>query len=228
MGTLVCPIVEQLVGGNAFDPHIINLVRNGWQSGVSFELQAVGDSHFVHGQHREVEGFENSVQSIFSEENQWVLCGVVALKRGDDCCDGWVGGLWACDFFMGGDSYGFDRRWRVVGGQQHIDSQALEARIAVLFVLEPFEGLVISADDDVLAIYVVVVHPETVDNSEAFAFHCTVLSFGISEYAAVVGDDPLIFAIFLVQNCTDCSPTCIGLYDELSFTIVHWVAEEGR
>uniref|UniRef100_A0A915JQ27 Uncharacterized protein n=1 Tax=Romanomermis culicivorax TaxID=13658 RepID=A0A915JQ27_ROMCU len=39
------------------------------------------------------------------------------IWRGEDCGDSGISGLCSYDFVMGGNCYGFDRRWRVIGGQ---------------------------------------------------------------------------------------------------------------
>uniref|UniRef100_A0A915IDL0 Uncharacterized protein n=1 Tax=Romanomermis culicivorax TaxID=13658 RepID=A0A915IDL0_ROMCU len=109
-----------------------------------------------------------------------------------------------------------------------IDSELLESRIAVFFFFEPFERLVIGAKDNLLTIYVVAINLETVDNGEAFALHCTVSRLCVGEQAAAVGDNLLIIAVFLVQNCSHGGLTGVSLYDELSFAILHWVTEERR
>uniref|UniRef100_A0A915HK15 Uncharacterized protein n=1 Tax=Romanomermis culicivorax TaxID=13658 RepID=A0A915HK15_ROMCU len=62
MGTLVGPIVKQLVGGDTFDPNFVNLVRNWWQSRVDFKLKAVRNGQFVCGQNQKVEQFDKSVR----------------------------------------------------------------------------------------------------------------------------------------------------------------------
>uniref|UniRef100_A0A915KWW6 Uncharacterized protein n=1 Tax=Romanomermis culicivorax TaxID=13658 RepID=A0A915KWW6_ROMCU len=62
MGTLVGPIVKQLVGGDTFNPNFVNFVRNRWQSRVDFKLKAVRDGQFVRGQNQKVEQFDKSVR----------------------------------------------------------------------------------------------------------------------------------------------------------------------
>uniref|UniRef100_A0A915IMC3 Uncharacterized protein n=1 Tax=Romanomermis culicivorax TaxID=13658 RepID=A0A915IMC3_ROMCU len=96
-------------------------------------------------------------------------------------------------------------------GVLKIDGEPLESGIAVFFFLEPLEQFVVSRNDNLLAIDVVGVHSETVNKSEAFVLHCIVSSSSVSKNVAVVGDDPLIFAVFLVQYHTNGSCTGIGL-----------------
>uniref|UniRef100_A0A915HEE2 Uncharacterized protein n=1 Tax=Romanomermis culicivorax TaxID=13658 RepID=A0A915HEE2_ROMCU len=60
------------------------------------------------------------IESILCEENWRALCGIVDLERGKDCCDGWVSGLCANDFFMGSNGYGCDRRRCIVSSQWHV------------------------------------------------------------------------------------------------------------
>uniref|UniRef100_A0A915HSF1 Uncharacterized protein n=1 Tax=Romanomermis culicivorax TaxID=13658 RepID=A0A915HSF1_ROMCU len=69
MGTLVGSIAEWLVGGNAFDPHVINLVRNQWHGGVGFQLEVIPESQLVRGRHWEVEQFKKSVDLIDQSAN---------------------------------------------------------------------------------------------------------------------------------------------------------------
>uniref|UniRef100_A0A915KIP4 Uncharacterized protein n=1 Tax=Romanomermis culicivorax TaxID=13658 RepID=A0A915KIP4_ROMCU len=72
MGTLVGLIAEPLVSSDAFDPNVVNLMRNQWQCRVSFELKAVADSQFVCGRHQEVEQFEKSVVGPQIEGTKWI------------------------------------------------------------------------------------------------------------------------------------------------------------
>uniref|UniRef100_A0A915L6S2 Uncharacterized protein n=1 Tax=Romanomermis culicivorax TaxID=13658 RepID=A0A915L6S2_ROMCU len=61
----------------------------------------------------------------------------------------------------------------------------------------PFKQFVIGTNDNLLAIDVVMVHPKTIGNGEAFAFRCTVLHLCVCEHMAVIEDNPLVVAIFL-------------------------------
>uniref|UniRef100_A0A915HVJ3 Uncharacterized protein n=1 Tax=Romanomermis culicivorax TaxID=13658 RepID=A0A915HVJ3_ROMCU len=50
--------------------------------------------------------------------------------------------------------------------------------------------------------------------------------FGVSEHTTVVGDDQLIIAVFLVQDCFNGRHTGVGLYDKLGFAVLDRVTEK--
>uniref|UniRef100_A0A915KX20 Uncharacterized protein n=1 Tax=Romanomermis culicivorax TaxID=13658 RepID=A0A915KX20_ROMCU len=62
--------------------------------------------------------FDLAIQkSIFGKENCRRLCGIVYLKISDNFGHCGVGSLCLSNFRMGGNGYGFNQRWPVVGGQ---------------------------------------------------------------------------------------------------------------
>uniref|UniRef100_A0A915HU74 Uncharacterized protein n=1 Tax=Romanomermis culicivorax TaxID=13658 RepID=A0A915HU74_ROMCU len=111
-------------------------------------------------------------------------------------------------------------------GNFSMSFETSSSHMAETVAFKPLERLVIGTNNNFLAINVVAVHPEAVDNGEAFGLYCTVSSFGVGEYATVVGDDPLIIATFLVQNCSNGGHTGLNLGDKLGFAVIHRVAKK--
>uniref|UniRef100_A0A915HY18 Uncharacterized protein n=1 Tax=Romanomermis culicivorax TaxID=13658 RepID=A0A915HY18_ROMCU len=85
---------------------------------------------------------------------------------------------------------------------------------------------IVNANNNLLTIYILVVHPEILDNGEAFGLSCTISGLGVSEHASVVSDNPLIVAVLLVQNCSNGGPTGVRLYHKLGFAVIHRIVEE--
>uniref|UniRef100_A0A915KF78 Uncharacterized protein n=1 Tax=Romanomermis culicivorax TaxID=13658 RepID=A0A915KF78_ROMCU len=75
-----------------------------------------------------------------------------------------------------------------------IDGKLLESGVVVFFILEPLEQFMVSADNDLLTVIIMVVHWETVNNGEAFTFHHTIAGLSISS------GDPCLLGHFVQRK----------------------------
>uniref|UniRef100_A0A915KG86 Uncharacterized protein n=1 Tax=Romanomermis culicivorax TaxID=13658 RepID=A0A915KG86_ROMCU len=86
MDTLVSSFPQWLIGGNAFNPYILDLVLKWWQCWVVV-LKAVANSEFVQWRNREVEEFDDPVVSVEGGIGKDVrlqerCCRVVEISQG--------------------------------------------------------------------------------------------------------------------------------------------------